>query len=711
MTRALRMLIGALIWAAMAALAAYLYSPITSVIGLACIGAFVGAVLGAHTGEGKLRLSVLYLSAAIAWILSSMTVSYLRTTDLAATTLGPSQAYIFSDGVKWLVQCFLLSSILRASSCRRPYLVLIEATLMAFLLARLLMGHREGHVNRPFFLVDPLWSQGYDPLPVLMAIGAGLAVLSVILANSGGKRKGAFRDTIVAVALIAGLFVVAPVRTLTNLPKPPGATANDGDAAGDLEQRYADSDKPDFNDRKRGGQNTPVALVLFDDDYTPPGEIYYFRQKAYSLSNGKSLVVDREGNFDRDIPDHYPVDKMTTVLDPMPALELQKVEMTISMLSDLSAPLGLVDASEFSPAVNPDPTRFRNAYHVVSQCATGDPFSTFLSSTPGSKAWDTATREHYLKLPDDPRYKDLAKEIEKDIAEEYKGNALVTAYLTKMWMDDNIIYCLKTKHAKADDPVADFLFGDRTGYCVYIAHAACYLYRAAGVPSRVVGGYMVPSANRGTGAALLIGGRYAHAWPEIYIEGAGWMPLDVNPKRTLEDPIPPPEESLQALLGDMARKKGDPNSADGKPKVNLQQLAREGVRQALIGFPWVVLGLFLLLHALKARHRYLALNGPDARLTVLSYKGALQRLAEAGYVRKKGETRGELALRVRDRCQAFPRLTHIHLESTLGAGRLAATPDQLRALYKEVTEQLSTGVPAGRRLLRALDPISWWKAR
>lgn len=710
MTRLLRALIGALIWTAMAGLAAYLYAPITSVVALACLGAFLGAALGARVGESSFRLSALYLGSFVAFALAALMVSALRDTDLASELLGPSKAYVFSACVKWLVQSFLLSLVLRASSCRRPYLVMLEASLMLALLARLLMGHREGHVNRPFFLVDPLWSRGYDPLPVLMAIGAGLAVLAVVLANSGGGRKGAFRDTVAAIALIGALFVVAPVRTLTNLPKPPGATSS-GDAAGDLDQRYADSDKPDFNDRKRGGQNSPVALVLFDDDYQPPNETYYFRQKAYSLYNGKNLVVDRSGVFDRDIPDRYPTDKMTTILDPMPALEPQKVEMTVSMLSELSAPLGLVDAQEMSPAINPDPTRFRNAYHVVSLCPGENVYDIFTTASPGSKTWDEATRQHYLQVPDDPRYRELAAKIADDVREDYRDNPLVVAYVTKMWLNDNTIYCLKTKHAKAPDPVGDFLFGDRTGYCVYIAHAACYLYRAQGVPSRVVGGYMVPSANRGSGAALLIGGRYAHAWPEVYVEGAGWLPLDVNPKRTLEDPIPAPEESLQQLLGEMARKKGDPASLEGKPRVNLQQLARDGVRRLALATPWALLVMFVLLHALKARHRWLALHGPVERLAVLSYKGALQRLAEAGLVRQVGETRGEFARRVADRCPGFARLTHLHLEKTLGGGRVSGAAAELPGLYREVAEQISIGVSTPRRWLWAIDPISWWRAR
>jgi transglutaminase-like putative cysteine protease len=711
MSRLLRMLLASLIWTGFAALAGYLFTALQTVVVCAGVGALLGSLVGGRLAESRLRLPALYVITLLIWLLTLSLVGALRFFDFPSHAWDPSHIYLLSAGLRWGMQSLLLALVLRATSVRRPSMVLLEVCLMAAVLARLFLGHRDGHINRPFFLVDPLWSQGYDPLPVFMAIGAGLAALAVILANSGARRQGAFRDSVVAIALVAAFFVFAPVRTLSDLPRPPQLKNEHGDTASDLEQRYAENDRPDFDDRKRGEQNSPVAVVLFDDDYTPGSEIYLFRQRAYSLYDGKMLVADPSENYDADLPRQFPVEPITPKVDPVQNLEQQQVGTLLCLISDMSRPLGLANAHEFTAAANPDPTRFRTAYRVDSSCFVDEPIMQVLERQPGSSQWDKATWDHYLKIPEDPRYKELADEIAADGPEKYRGNAIVAAILTKLWMDKNIIYSLKTQHARADDPVADFLFGDRTGYCVYIAHAACHLYRAQGVPARVVGGFAVPSENRGTGSALLLGGRYAHAWPEIYVEGAGWLPLDVTPERSVEEPIAPPEESLQQLLGEIARKKVDPLVGHAKPAINLQQRAREGLLMTLAALPWIALTALLILWIGKLWHHWQACHASPERLPVSAYRGVLQRLAEVGLVRLTGETREQFAQRVGDqRCPGLRRLTLLHLEHALGHGRLA-NPEELRSLYRQSAQDLAQQLPPVRRVLTALDPISWLKGR
>src|SRR5260370_41074974 len=107
-------------------------------------------------------------------------------------------------------------------------------------------------------------------------------------------------------------------------------------------------------------------------------------------------------------------------------------------------------------------------------------------------------------------------------------------------MDYLNIYKQKSKYDTLNDPVADFLFGDRNGYCVHIAQASALLYRLAGVPSRVGEGYLVEARRRGHGSTLMIRDRDSHAWPEIYIHGARWIVFDIIPKPTVSPPPPPP---------------------------------------------------------------------------------------------------------------------------------------------------------------------------
>jgi transglutaminase-like putative cysteine protease len=65
------------------------------------------------------------------------------------------------------------------------------------------------------------------------------------------------------------------------------------------------------------------------------------------------------------------------------------------------------------------------------------------------------------------------------------------------------------------------------GVCQDFAHLLLGVVRARGLPARYVSGYLVPNGN-GTRSSQeqVIGGQATHAWAEVYIPGAGWMPLD-----------------------------------------------------------------------------------------------------------------------------------------------------------------------------------------
>jgi|HubBroStandDraft_4_1064222.scaffolds.fasta_scaffold05380_3 transglutaminase-like putative cysteine protease len=75
------------------------------------------------------------------------------------------------------------------------------------------------------------------------------------------------------------------------------------------------------------------------------------------------------------------------------------------------------------------------------------------------------------------------------------------------------------------DPVDDFLFSTRQGFCGHYASAFVTLMRAGGVPARVVTGYLGGEWNP-IGSYFLIRQSDAHAWAEIWLDGAGWTRID-----------------------------------------------------------------------------------------------------------------------------------------------------------------------------------------
>ncbi len=71
----------------------------------------------------------------------------------------------------------------------------------------------------------------------------------------------------------------------------------------------------------------------------------------------------------------------------------------------------------------------------------------------------------------------------------------------------------------------DFLFNTKTGYCEHFSSSFVILMRAAGIPARVVTGYLGGFWNR-NGGYLLVANSDAHAWAEVWLEGRGWVRID-----------------------------------------------------------------------------------------------------------------------------------------------------------------------------------------
>jgi len=85
-----------------------------------------------------------------------------------------------------------------------------------------------------------------------------------------------------------------------------------------------------------------------------------------------------------------------------------------------------------------------------------------------------------------------------------------------------------------EDPVDQFLFESRRGFCEHYASAFTVLMRAAGIPARVVTGYQGGERNP-LGDYLIVRQRDAHAWVEVWLEERGWVRVDptaaVSPDR------------------------------------------------------------------------------------------------------------------------------------------------------------------------------------
>ncbi|WP_299774152.1 DUF3488 and transglutaminase-like domain-containing protein [uncultured Pseudoteredinibacter sp.] len=75
------------------------------------------------------------------------------------------------------------------------------------------------------------------------------------------------------------------------------------------------------------------------------------------------------------------------------------------------------------------------------------------------------------------------------------------------------------------NPVDDFLFSRKRGYCEHFASAFVVLMRAADIPARVVLGYQGGQWNEEE-KYLLVSQADAHAWAEVWLPEQGWTRVD-----------------------------------------------------------------------------------------------------------------------------------------------------------------------------------------
>ncbi|MEL6346567.1 MAG: transglutaminase-like domain-containing protein [Myxococcota bacterium] len=453
------------------------------------------------------------------------------------------------------------------------------------------------------------------------------------------------------------------------------------------------------------GPPEPVAIVILGDDYSPPSEHFYFRQEPHSQFNGSRMIKANDSRFDADFLDHFAVGM--TDLDAPPETHRTRIQGTVSLLTEHTAPFGIEAPVRYTPTRNPHTSRFVRTYAFVS-LAQETPYENLLGMTAGRSDWDAETWTHYTEGPEDPRYQALARQLIAELPPQFADDPFAWALKIKLHIDENMKYTRSERHEDAADPTADFLFGNFTGYCVHSAHAAVYMWRSLGLPARIGTGYLVREEDR-RGSAVMIRNNQAHAWPEIYLEEVGWVVVDIAPAENL-DPMSPPvdEETLQALA-ELAR--------DQEPQPDREPIDYALWAERLL---WLlktgliaILAVTLLGHYTAKFWRRGRYRLASARaLPRVGYRSALDRLAEVGIRREHGESRERFARRVAAIAPAFETLTAMHLSAVLGAPDAERPPAQRwRESVVAVTTSLKATVPWWRRLLGWLNPFSFYRAR
>ncbi|MDX6230072.1 MAG: hypothetical protein QOI76_3462 [Frankiales bacterium] len=101
------------------------------------------------------------------------------------------------------------------------------------------------------------------------------------------------------------------------------------------------------------------------------------------------------------------------------------------------------------------------------------------------------------------------------------------------WFNDpaNFRYSLNgPSGGKNYQALVDFLTVDRKGYCQQFSSAMAIMARTLGIPARVAFGFTTGVLRPGTMSTFDVDNQDAHAWPELYFSGLGWVRFEPTPR-------------------------------------------------------------------------------------------------------------------------------------------------------------------------------------
>ncbi|MFQ5464677.1 MAG: DUF3488 and DUF4129 domain-containing transglutaminase family protein [Thermodesulfobacteriota bacterium] len=252
------------------------------------------------------------------------------------------------------------------------------------------------------------------------------------------------------------------------------------------------------------------------------------------------------------------------------------------------------------------------------------------------------------------RIRALAKDVTAGVSGGLAKAQKLTGYLRT-----NFEYSLDPGGREGRDPITQFLFETKKGYCEHYATTLAVMLRLVGVPSRIVTGF-VPGEWNDFGGYFVVRQQDAHSWVEAYIDGTGWVTFDPTPDPGLVGAYRPSRITL--YLDTMKWKwnryivhfTGDDQARmaaniEGKTSrvVAAARSAATSARSALSKYAvYILAGVAVVLVLLLGARR----QGPPMGIKKLKipryYLEMLRLLKKRGLVRSPAETPLEFACRV-----------------------------------------------------------------
>jgi hypothetical protein len=577
-------------------------------------------------------------------------------------------------------------------------LTLLIVTVIAF------SAHRNFHLSSPQAINSLAWYLNITELRMFTLLGASvvLGLLAYLLVASLPASLGFATRSVISrerrsqgiIMLLLGVALVATlVGIVTYVTYQHFFQVAQSRIANGVGEETREGMSPLGFHSALGSTNQPAALVRLEGDYkeNPFSPMLYLREAALSDFNGKEMVIAGKA-FDSDLPWTSPSEHFAGIEQEVIGVRVPVVQ-SIYLIAEQKTAFAVDEPVQITPLKNPNTSRFRGSYRAYSMAPTFE-VRNLLTGTVGNSEWSEEIRRHYLKPPTDPRYEELARKITEGVTDPVRKAQALAAYLS-----EQTTYTLTPNHEDSPngDQTAPYLFGDMRGYCVHFAHAMAYMLRSVGIPARIGTGYLTDLSQAKDGHILLrMSDR--HAWAEVYVEGAGWVPFDVQPAKVESHAESPVDmKLLEELMGmlDPGEEILPKDSPAEEPEIQLPSGISLPFKQFTLGMLLLVIfgGLCAKLYI---RFGWLIARNPRTRIR-RSYRSLAGSLRDLGVVRHYGETRQEF----RKRAEQLLSLSELSLPELIVQADYSAPRSPLPEV--RIIDQTR------RNDLDALKILPWWR--
>lgn len=283
-----------------------------------------------------------------------------------------------------------------------------------------------------------------------------------------------------------------------------------------------------FDEAKLGGTPNLSSLPIFEVE-GKPGETLYLRETVYDFYDGKSWKLSvsskkaKEGLLSKGSEEMLSADKYEgDILLTLSIEYYNRLPYTIDTSQIITG--------EQKPEMKSG--NFETGFVLKKPLGFGD--TILVKRRPGRAEADAPRLNPELERPYLQIHADISEELKTVAARLGENGNDPRQILTGIenYLSYNASYNLRPEQVGGNlDFVESFLFYSRTGYCVHFASSFIILARLNGIPARYATGFLV-YLPADTGKTEITGFS-SHAWPEVWLEGTGWVTWEatsaVNP--------------------------------------------------------------------------------------------------------------------------------------------------------------------------------------